>query len=258
MEISIIVDDKLTYIEEYISIGITNFEITLNEDPTYFIKNIKTIEEKLKKENVKIASLGQWGSLKIINGKINEKQIEVDKQLINICMQLGTTIFITGVNRDEILNEEENNKLAIRYLSELVNYAENVGVTVCIYNCDWNNYILNESKWTQIINEVPKLKIKYDPSHAFYRNQNYLEELENRISDIGHFHVKGGMKINNTRYDDPPAFMDQIDWNSIFGILNIENYNGYVSIEPHSLNIKKEKIINGVSFTFKKLNEFIL
>lgn len=258
MKISIIVDDKLTLVDDYQKMGIEAFEITLNEDATYFIKNVHQIKKIIEAKKITIASLGQWGSEKIVNGKINEAQLEIDKQLIENCHLLGTRKFVTGINHDQSLSIDDNNKLAIKYLVKLVEYASKKNVEICIYNCDWNNYVYTEDTWSKIIDQVPEVKIKYDPSHSYYRNQDYLQELMTRVSDIGHFHVKGGMKINNERYDDPPAFMDQIDWKSIFSILNIENYDGYVSIEPHSLNIEKQKMLNGVQFTLNNLNEIIL
>lgn len=258
MKISIITDDKLNLVDEYLEMGIEAFEITLNEDASYFIQNFDEIKQTIESKKLTIASLGQWGSEKIVDGAINLEQFEIDKQLIACCAKLGSEKFVTGINHDETLTIEQNNQLAIKYLNDLSQFAQEMNVDICIYNCDWNNYVYNEEMWSQIIDACPAVKLKYDPSHSYYRDQNYLAELRDRIADVGHFHVKGGMKIDNQRYDDPPAFMDQIDWNSIFSILNIENYQGYVSIEPHSLNIDKTKMLNGVRFTFNKLNEIIL
>ncbi|MFV0255534.1 MAG: sugar phosphate isomerase/epimerase family protein [Erysipelotrichaceae bacterium] len=197
-------------------------------------------------------------SLKIVDGQINAEQLEIDKQLITRCSQLGATKFVTGCNCDVGLSMAENRKLAIEYFTQIIAFGQSCNVDICIYNCDWNNYVYTEYEWRQIIDPVEGLMIKYDPSHSFYRDQDYLVEICNRHPKIGHFHVKGGMKIAGKRYDDPPAFMDQIDWNSIFSILNIENYEYFVSIEPDSLNIEKEKMLRGVAYTYDSLKKIIL
>ncbi|MFV0255533.1 MAG: hypothetical protein ACK5G7_05350 [Erysipelotrichaceae bacterium] len=60
MKISIIVDDKLTYIDDYIKLGIDSFEITLNEDLTYFLNNFERIKSEIENRNGNVCCLGQW------------------------------------------------------------------------------------------------------------------------------------------------------------------------------------------------------
>jgi len=50
---------------------------------------------------------------------------------------------------------------------------------------------------------------------------------------FNHIHIKGSIKIDNERFDDPPAGMDLTDGGAFMSILYAYNYNKTLSIEPH-------------------------
>jgi len=100
--------------------------------------------------------------------------------------------------------------------------------------------------------------IKFDPSGAYYRNVDYLAELDSWCGRVAHIHVKGAVSINGERIDDPPAGIDNIDWRSIFAILYKHGYDGGLSIEPHSETWRGELGERGVDFTINYIRPFLL
>lgn len=258
MEVAIILNDRLNELENYINLGFKNFELDLNESPEYFLENYNTIFSTVEDAGGKIIALGQWGSIKHEDNIINQGQFEIDTKLIEICKQQGIEKFITGFNDDDTISRYQVVANCIDYFTRLQQVAANNGVDICLYNCDWNNFILSENEWNLIIDHIPGLKIKYDPSHAYYRNQDYLKEINQRAKDIGHFHVKGALKLNDMRVDDPPAFLDQLDWKTMISLLYFNQYDGYLSLEPHTASLTHEQIISGVKLTKRKLEDLLI
>ena len=66
--------------------------------------------------------------------------------------------------------------------------------------------------YTMIHGYLKDLYIKYDPSHCIYAGGDYLKETRDWGDRFLHIHLKGSLKIDNERFDDPPAGMDQTNW----------------------------------------------
>ena len=67
---------------------------------------------------------------------------------------------------------------------------------------------------------------------------------------------KGTLNIDGRHIDDPPAGMDMINWGALLSILRKYNYQGMLSIEPHSATWQGELGEQGLKYTidyFKKL-----
>ena len=109
-----------------------------------------------------------------------------------------------------------------------------------------------------MLGELPELCIKFDASHAYNRNENYLEQLSDWGERVAHVHVKGTVHAGKNAVDDPPAGMDDIQWSSLFAILYARGYNGDLSIEPHSKTWQGELGNAGVLFTRDFIRKFMI
>ena len=132
----------------------------------------------------------------------------------------------------------------------------------CAY-CDFVSYEnvpceLKEEYVSAVISELPELCIKYDPSHAYNRGDNYLDEISDWAHRFAHVHIKGTTIAGKNPVDDPPAGMDDLRWGSIFSILYARGYDGDLSIEPHSATWRGELGDAGVAFTRDYIRQFIL
>lgn len=223
------------------------------------------IKANSEKYDVKVVSIGRWGMQRLDEeGKIIPEAQLHDKNLITLASKLGCPVYNVGVNRVESLSFYDNCMAAVKCLSELIDFASDKGVKIAVYNCDWANFIYEEKAWAVVLGALPELGIKYDPSHCLYRygrnegSGDYLKEMRDWGNRFYHFHVKGALYIEGKHYDDPPAGLDQIDWQSVMAMLYTVDYDGALSIEPHSSKWRGKKGQWGVDYTIKYISQFIM
>ena len=177
---------------------------------------------------------------------------------IEVTADIGCPVFNLGVNRDKEQSLFRNYVLAAEYLGEMIPFAKKLGVTLALYNCDWNNFLCRDKAWEVILSEFPDLMIKYDCSHPYEANEDYISELTRWAHRFAHMHIKGVLKVNGEGLDDPPAGIDDLPWPKIFAILYLAGYNGTLSIEPHSGVWTGELGDRGVEFTVNYIRPFLL
>jgi sugar phosphate isomerase/epimerase len=190
----------------------------------------------IAKYGVKVCSVGRWGTKRLLeDGSFNQEEFQQDLALIDMASAVGSPYFVCGCNKaSNAFSREENIDFAIAYFRTLAEYAEPKNVKILVYNCDWNNFIYDKSSWDIVFPAVPALGLKYDTSHCINRGGDYLEEIRTYGNLIGHFHLKGTVRINGKNIPDPPAGMDDIAWGAVIATLYYRKYNGVLSIEPHS------------------------
>jgi sugar phosphate isomerase/epimerase len=234
------------------------FCINVGNNVEDFVQSIDKIKEWQRIYGVKVGSIGRWGSDRLNEkGEIIEKELNFSYQLINAADELGCNNFICGCNYITNLSYLENCQSAIMYLSKLIEFGKSKGVQVSTYNCNWNNFIDNEIAWTVIHGHLKDLGIKFDPSHSRYAGRDYLKEMKEWGERFYHVHIKGSLIVDGERFDDPPAGLDQTDWNSFLAILYAKKYNGGLSIEPHSHTWEGELGDKGVDYTINLLKKLV-
>ncbi|TVY06552.1 sugar phosphate isomerase/epimerase family protein [Paenibacillus cremeus] len=243
------VDKKLDFVE---------FCINVNKNVDDFINRISEINYWMDLYKVKVGSVGRWGSSRIDKNGIVEEEMEVDFQLIESASKLGSKVFVCGCNYVEDISYYENCQLAISYFSKLIDYGRQKGVQIAVYNCGWNNFVDNSMAWTIIHGYLKELGIKYDPSHSRYAGRDYLKEMRDWGDRFYHVHIKGSLIVDGERLDDPPAGLDQTDWGSFMAILYSKNYQGGLSIEPHSPIWTGELGARGIDYTVNMMKKFLL
>ena len=206
-----------------------------------------------------LGALGRWNEKKIgTDGEILEEARTNTRRLIDIAAALGAPVFNTGVNYVEELTYLDNLNAAVKILRETVAYGKQKGVKVAVYNCDWCNYIREPAVWRIVLEAVPGLGIKFDPSHCInVHHGDYLAEILEFGDKIYHFHVKGTLNIAGEHVDDPPAGLDGTDWNAILGLLYAKGYDGMLSIEPHSHTWRGDKGDWGVDYTINYISKML-
>lgn len=235
------------------------FCVNHNYDAEEFLKKAEEIRDNSKKYGVAVGSMGRWGMDRIDeNGNIIEKSLEADKDLIIAACIIGCPVYNVGVNYIESKTYEENCQIAINYLSILLDFARDKGIKIATYNCDWANFVYNEKAWSVIHKALPELGIKYDASHCLNRRGDYLKELRDWGDRVYHVHIKGVLYIDGDGYDDAPAGLDEINWGGLMDVLYTKDYDGMLSIEPHSGYWKGKKGQWGIDFTIKYISQFIM
>ena len=206
-----------------------------------------------------LGALGRWGEDKVgPDGELLQESVRNTKRLIDVAAALGAPVFNTGVNYVKALTYLDNLNAAVRFLRLAVDYGKEKGVKVSVYNCDWNNWIRKPDVWRIVLEAVPGLGIKFDPSHCInVHHGNYLAEIHEFSDRIYHFHVKGTLNISGDHVDDPPAGLDGTNWNAVLGLLYAKGYDGMLSIEPHSSTWSGGMGDWGVDYTINYLSKML-
>ena len=240
--------------------GLTFAEICLNfpEDDERILKEASDIRQSIDKSGLPVSCIGRWNHAVQQNGVVPKSELERYLSLIDVASVIGAHTFVAGCNYDESISLYKNYNNAIEFFGALCEKAKKHDIRVAVQNCDWNNFIFSPREWEVVLGELPELGIKYDPSHAYNRNADYLAELSNWGERVAHMHIKGCVKAGARRIDDPPAGMDDLNWSSIFAILYARGYDGDLSIEPHSPTWRGERGEAGVAFTKRYIEQFIV
>jgi sugar phosphate isomerase/epimerase len=212
-----------------------------------------------KKYGVAVGAIGRWGEGRIdADGGANENGYKSDLTLIEAAAKVGCPVYICGVNYIESKGYDENVEMAAGYLNKLVKFGKDRGVKIAVYNCSWNNFVVDGEAWSKILPRVEGLGIKYDASHAMGRNSDIFVELRDYGKHIYHCHVKGVIKIEGHEYDNPPAGLDMIPWGAVMDMLYANRYTGGLSIEPHSSKWSGRRGEWGIDFTINYMRQFLM
>lgn len=280
--------------------GLDFVELDLNY-PDYWGKSMSEITPKLpelkaamEETGLEVGAVGRWASQIIGDqGETIENEWNEVKAVIDFGAELGAKHYLCSVNYNKNLTYYGNITAAIRVLRDIVAYAAEKGMETSIVNCMMgDNYIRTPEQWRLVLDEVPGLKIKYDPSHSFVHGGEkgvYLKEAMEWGSRFGYVHIKGVIQLgdskeadqwemmklakkdpelgkllmetfgaNRCHYDNPPAGIDSINWRAFFAALYQHDYDGYLSIEPHSMTWRGEKGKKGIQYTVKYIRDLML
>lgn len=251
-------EGNIKYVSEK-GLEAVEFCVNYNYDSAEFFAKAPEIKGYCEKYNVVVGSTGRWGMKRIDdNGEVIPEALQNDKNIIDAASILGCPVYNCGVNYTEGKSFYENCEIAITYLKGLIAYAEGKNVKIAVYNCPWENFVVEPKAWHPILSALPRLGIKYDASHCLNRDGDYLAEILEWGERFYHFHLKGAVYINGEHYDDAPAGLDDIKWKTVMDLLYTKDYDGMLSIEPHSYFWKGKKGQWGVDYTINYFRPMIM
>ena len=252
------------------------------------------IKAAIAETGVEVGAVGRWAShILDENGDVIEAEWSEVKKVIDFGAALGAKHYLCSVAYVPELSYYKNITAAIKVLNQIVAYAKERNMQCAIVNCMMGgNYIRTPEQWKLVLDEVPGLGIKYDPSHSFVHGGDKGAYLMEGLEWGEHFqycHIKGVIQGGESRepenwkryslfkqdpelakkmmplfeedhrwYDNPPAGIDSINWRAFFAILYKYGYDGYLAIEPHSATWRGEKGEKGVKYTIKYIRDLML
>lgn len=262
------------------------------------MSEVLSIKEEMKaaseRTGIEVGAVGRWASHIIdANGGVIEDEWNEVKAVIDFGAYLGAKYYLCSVAYVKELSYYKNITAAIHVLNDIVAYAKERGMECAIVNCIMgDNYIRTPEQWKLVLDEVPGLGIKYDPSHSFVHggpHGAYMDEGIQWGDRFTYCHVKGVIQRGESQepqhwkerefaaahpelaeeilkeqfgkndwYDNPPAGLDCINWRAFFGILYKHGYDGYLSIEPHSRTWQGEKGEKGLKYTIKYIRDLMI
>ena len=240
--------------------GLEFMEVCCNFDPESraFIDAKDEIKANIARTGVAVQSVGRWNSFPNEGGKINADVMALNLELLRAAKDVDAKVFVCGCNYDESVSLFRNYCAAVENFGTLVEEGKKLGIDVAVYNCDWSNFVYCDEQWKIVLGELPDLKIKYDCSHSFSRNQDYIAELNAWLPRVAHMHIKGVAKVGADSVDNPPAGMDSIDWPTVFSLIYCYGYDAGLSIEPHSSIWQGDLGEAGIDFTIHYMKPFLL
>lgn len=240
-------------------LSFAEFCVNVDNEPDVFMEKEALLMQAKQELGLLTGSIGRWGSFRLTeDAAVNETEFQNDCRLVDLASRLECPVYVTGCNYAEGRSAYENLTGAISYYERLLDHAKGTGVKIAVCNCDWNNFLCEDPMREIVLGHLPELCVKFDPSHSYYAGRDYLSEIKKWGTRIAHMHVKGGLVIGGDRFDDPPAGLDQIDWNSLFATLYAVGYEGTLSIEPHSDVWKGELGDRGLDYTVRFIKGFLL
>lgn len=238
--------------------GLEFVELDVNQWAEEFLNHVDEIRGYIDKYDMPVGAIGRWGADRIDKNGIRQDELELEYRLIDAAAKLDCGVYITGCNYVDELSYYENIQFAIAYFEKLIAHGKEKNVKIATYNCRWNNFICTPAEFKLVHGYLKDLYIKYDTSHCIYAGGDYLQEARDWADRFAHVHLKGALVVDGTRYDDPPAGMDQTNWGAFLAILYAKGYDGMLSIEPHSENWRGDLGEKGVDYTIRYFKNLIL
>ena len=158
--------------------------------------NLPALKAASEENGVPVEAVGRWAS-HILNadGSINDEEWSNVQSVIEMAHELGAKHYLCSVAYVPELSYYKNITASINVLNKIVAAAKDAGMETSIVNCMMGgNYIRTPEQWKLVLDEVPGLTIKYDPSHSFVHGGDqgvYLKEAFEWGDRFGYVHIKG-------------------------------------------------------------------
>jgi sugar phosphate isomerase/epimerase len=195
------------------------------------------------------------------------------KKLINAAQKLGVANVNTFIGKDKNKTVDENFELFKKVWPDIIKYAEEKQVRVCIENCpmyftydEWPggcNLATTPAIWRRMFSEIPSpnFGLNFDPSHFVWQQMDYIKPIYDFKDKLFHIHFKDvklyadklsqiGTMATPLEYFSPklPGLGD-VNWGKFVSALTDIDYDGYACIEVEdkafegSLDDRKKSIV---------------
>jgi len=213
------------------------------------------IKEILASAGVSISGLGYYPNPLSPDAGEARTAIEHLHRVVDGAQALGVGVVNTFAGRNWKLSVEENWPRFLEVFRELVSYAGDRGIKICIENCpmlftadEWpggKNLVTSPRLWRRMFDDIPNenFGLNYDPSHMIWQQMDYLKPLREFAGRIFHAHAKD-VRLDREKLDDvgilatPLEYhtpklpgLGDVDWGKFFSVLTDTGYEGPVCIE---------------------------
>ena len=247
--------------------GITHIDVDDLSD-----EKIKSIQNVLKENAVHISGLGYYPNPLEDDPEKSHYYIAHIKKVISTANTLGIGIVNTFIGRDHTKNIDDNFARFKEVWPEIIQFAEQKNVKVCIENCpmfftndEWpggKNLAISPAIWRRMFEIIPSKNfgLNYDPSHMVWQFMDYIYPIYEFKDRIHHVHLKD-VKVHPHRLNDvgimanPLEFhtpklpgLGDVSWGNFFSALMDIGYEGYACVEVEdrtyegSLELRKKSL----------------
>jgi len=213
------------------------------------------IQAKLAASGVGISGLGYYPNPLTPDLQQRRDIITHLKKLIQTAADLEVKLVNTFIGKDQFASVDDNFVVFETVWPDMIKFAEDQGVTVCIENCPMYftkdeapggvNLASTPAIWERMfgIIDSDNFALNYDPSHLLWMQMDYIAPIRRFGEKIKHFHVKDAIFYKD-KYDSvgpyaPPLEYHQpklpglggIEWGRVVSALNDIQYKGDLIIE---------------------------
>ncbi len=230
--------------------GVTHIDVV-----GFTADDAKRVNDLMGEAGVAISGLGYYPNP--LTPDRDEAAVAVDHlhRVIDAAQLLGVGVVNTFIGRDWTRSVDDNWPRFLEVFRELVGYAGERGIKLCIENCpmlftkdEWpggKNLATSPKIWRRMFADIPdeNFGLNYDPSHMIWQRMDYLKPLREFKDRIFHVHAKD-VRLDQHRLDDvgilahPLEYhtpklpgLGEVDWGKFFSVLTDTGYRGPVCIE---------------------------
>jgi len=242
------------------------------------------ILEKQAATGVSISGLGYYPNPLTPDLQQRSVFIEHLKKLIKVAADLDVNLINTFIGKDRFASIDDNFKEFDKVWPDIIKYAEDNGVAVCIENCAMyftndeapggNNLACTPAIWERMFGVIPSKNfgLNYDPSHFIWMQMDYIKPIHCFADRIKHFHVKDA-KFYKDKYDKVGVFappleyhqpklpgLGDVNWGSIVAALNDVGYKGsmIIEIEDRAYEVDLEARLDSVRLAKNFMSQYVL
>ena len=257
--------------------GVSHIDMSTLDD-----EKVKYIKRYLAERNVEISGIGYYPNPLSEDPAVAKKAIDHIKACIVGAEKLGVNLVNTFIGRNRPLSPEEHWKLFDKVWPDIIKFAEEHNVKVCIEGCpmffatEWpngDNLGCNVAAWREMFARIPSKNfgLNYDPSHHVWQQTDPIKPIWEFKDRIFHFHVKDA-KFYKDKFDDVGPFANplayhspklpgqgDLDWGKIVSAMNDIRYNGpmILEIEDKAYEDTLENKINAILLSRDFMRQYI-
>ena len=230
--------------------GVTHIDVV-----GFTADDAKRVNDLMGEAGVAISGLGYYPNPLTPDRDEAAVAVEHLHRVIDAAQLLGVGVVNTFIGRDWTRSVDDNWPRFLEVFRELVGYAGERGIKLCIENCpmlftkdEWpggKNLATSPKIWRRMFADIPdeNFGLNYDPSHMIWQRMDYLKPLREFKDRIFHVHAKD-VRLDQHRLDDvgilahPLEYhtpklpgLGEVDWGKFFSVLTDTGYRGPVCIE---------------------------
>lgn len=214
----------------------------------------------LSRHGIGISAYGLWGYNPIAEDPDQKRHAHaMIERALGYAKRLGAAAMVlsTGDVRGEPLGRRV--AIFIETMAPLIERIEAAGIVPTFYALHGNTFLSNLEAYERVWEQMPGLKMKFDPANWLGAGQDNLEVVRRYGNKIGHVHIKEAIFINSRVVSQPPAGMGDMPWGRIMTFLHEHRYDGCLSLEPHMDPWRSgEGLKMNLLLSKRHLNQFML
>lgn len=239
---------------------------------------------KLEQTGVSISGLGYYPNP--LSPYLDQRRVYIDhlKALIDAADDLDVRIVNTFIGKNRLIGMDENFAEFEKVWPDIIRYAEDHNVKVCIENCPMyytndeapsgNNMACTPAVWERMFDVIdsPSFGLNYDPSHLVWMQMDYVKPIYQFAHKIFHFHVKDA-KFYKEKFDQVGPFappleyhkpklpgQGDIQWGTVIAALKDIGYCGdmVIEVEDRAYEENLQARLDSIRLSKNFMNQFVL